>query len=72
MEGRQLSVEIRGADGNPLPAEQLHVRPLDHVIVRGVLETQPSGAVALVAEDGWFLKERPKAPPGCDWSLADQ
>jgi hypothetical protein len=62
-----IPVEVRGADGKVLEAKDLGVRLLDLVVVSGRLEATESGALMLVADKGWHLKERPDLPTNLKW-----
>jgi hypothetical protein len=55
-----LVIEATDAAGKPVPKEQLGVRPLDLVAVRGTLKKDDTGVLVLEARSGWFRRERPK------------
>lgn len=62
LPGKVLTVEVRGADGQPVATPRLgELRNLDLVVVRGRLVKDPAGNVTLVAT-GWFRRERPTLP----------
>jgi hypothetical protein len=58
-----ILVELRGPDGQPVPVASLGIRELDLVAVRGTLAKSESGRLVLLAKDGWYLRNRPKASP---------
>ena len=53
-----LPVELR-EHGEVVEAKDLGVRHLDVVLVQGTLQETEAGGLVLVAEKGWFRKERP-------------
>jgi hypothetical protein len=59
-----LVVEASDAAGKPVAKDDLGIRPLDLVAVRGVLEQDADGILVLRAKEGWFRRERP--PVGDD------
>jgi len=62
-----LTVEARGADGRPVAADELTgLRLLDLVVVKGKIERDAHGNVAVIA-DGWFRAERPDLREGLNW-----
>jgi hypothetical protein len=62
-----INVQARGPDGKLLQAESLPgLRLLDLVVVKGKVEKDAQGNVAVVTT-GWFSRERPKLPDGLDW-----
>jgi hypothetical protein len=63
MKKSTILVELRGADGKPVPVADLGIRELDLVAVRGTLSKTESGRLVLLAQDGWFLRDRPPASP---------
>jgi hypothetical protein len=64
-----ILVELRGPDGQPAPVASLGIRELDLVAVRGTLAKTESGRVILLAKDGWYRRDRPKASP--HWKFPD-
>jgi hypothetical protein len=61
-----LVVEARGADGDALKGSLPGLRLLDLVAVKGKVEKDEHGNVAVVAT-GWFMRDRPKLPDGLHW-----
>ncbi len=67
MQAARISVELRDANGKVVKAKDLDLRLLDLVAVRGKLNKTEEGGLFLVAEDGWFRRERPELPEGVEW-----
>lgn len=62
-----VNVQARGADGKLLQAASLPgLRLLDLVVVKGKVEKDAQGNVAVVTT-GWFSRERPQLPDGLEW-----
>jgi hypothetical protein len=59
VEAGTIVVKAQTADGKPVAKDQLGVRPLDLVAVRGKLEKDAKGDWSIVAHQGWFRRERP-------------
>jgi hypothetical protein len=57
-----IVVKAQTKDGAPIAKQDLGLRQLDLVAVKGVLRKQEDGSLALVATDGWFRRERPTLP----------
>jgi hypothetical protein len=55
-----MLVELRGADGQPQRVASLGVRELDLVVVKGTLAKGEGGRLMLLAQDGWYRRDRPK------------
>jgi hypothetical protein len=62
MRASTMLVELRGPDGLPARVQDLGIRELDLVAVRGTLAKGPGDRLMLVAKDGWYRRERPKVP----------
>jgi hypothetical protein len=62
MQRSTMLVELRGADGLPAKVQDIGIRELDLVAVRGTLAKGPGDRLMLVAKDGWYRRERPKVP----------
>jgi hypothetical protein len=55
-----LVVEAQDAAGGAVSKEDLGIRPLDLVAVRGTLTKDSEGILVLVAKEGWYRRERPE------------
>jgi hypothetical protein len=62
-----LPVEFRDAKGQPVETNDVGLRLLDLVVVKGKLEKTESGGLLLVTTSGWFRRERPQLPEGLHW-----
>jgi hypothetical protein len=62
MKAASMLVELRGPDGNPARVQDLGIRELDLVAVRGTLAKGPGDRLMLVARDGWYRRDRPQVP----------
>ena len=62
-----MPVEMRDSKGAPVKAEDIGLRLLDLVRVKGKLEKTESGNFILVATSGWFRAERPKLHEDLPW-----
>ncbi len=62
-----LPVELRDESGMPVKTDNLGIRRLDLVVVKGVLEKTESGNLILVADKGWYRRERPELVGEVDW-----
>ena len=62
-----IPVELRDESGMPVKADDLGLRLLDLVRVRGTLEKTESGNLILVAAKGWYRAERPDLPEELHW-----
>lgn len=67
MRAARMPVELRGDGGMPVKSDALGLRLLDLVAVKGTLEKTEEGGLVLLADKGWFRRERPKLPDGLDW-----
>jgi hypothetical protein len=62
-----IPVEMRDAKGAPVKADDIGLRLLDLVRVKGKLEKTESGNFILVATSGWFRAERPEIGDHVHW-----
>lgn len=60
MKRSTMLIELRGPDGQPARLTDLGIRELDLVAVRGTLAKTEGGRLMLLAQDGWYLRDRPK------------
>jgi hypothetical protein len=67
MRAARMPIELRGDDGMPLKSDDLGLRLLDLVAVKGTLEKTEEGGLVLLAQDGWYRRERPALPDGVQW-----
>ncbi len=59
MSAGALPIELRDENGLPLKTDNLGIRRLDLVAVTGKLEKTDAGNLILVADSGWFRRDRP-------------
>lgn len=62
-----IPVEFRDAKGRPVETDDIGLRLLDLVVVKGKLEQTESGGLLIVTTSGWFQRERPDLPEGIEW-----
>ncbi len=62
-----IPVELRDDTGAPIKAEDIGLRLLDLVRVKGKLEKTESGNFILVATNGWHRAERPEISDHVHW-----
>jgi hypothetical protein len=67
MRTARMPVELRADGGMPVKSDNLGLRLLDLVAVKGTLEKTTEGGLVLVADRGWFTRERPDLPDGLHW-----
>ena len=65
-----ITVELRDKAGDVVEADDLGLRVLDWVAVRGTLAKNEAGGLYLISTDGWHRRERPTID-GIDWSKAN-
>jgi hypothetical protein len=54
-----IAVELHDDAGQPVAADDLGLRYLDQVVVKGKLAATEAGGLVLIAEKGWDRRERP-------------
>jgi hypothetical protein len=64
MKAGTIVVELRDATGEPARVENLGLRELDLVAVKGKLAKGAGDRMVLLAQDGWFVRDRPEFPKG--------
>lgn len=67
MKAGRIAVELRDEKGMPAKADDLGLRLLDLIAVKGTLEKTAEGGLVLVADNGWYRRERPEIPEGVKW-----
>lgn len=67
MRAARMAIELRDESGKIVKADDLGLRLLDLVAVKGKLHKTEEGGLYLVADDGWYRRERPKLPEGLAW-----
>ena len=67
MRAARMAVELRDKAGKIVKQDDLGLRLLDLVAVKGTLEKTEEGGLYLVTKDGWFRRDRPTLPEGLEW-----
>ena len=62
-----IFVEFRDAKGDPVEGKPSEMRLLDLIAVRGKLAKNETGGLILVANDGWYRRERPTLGDHVEW-----
>ena len=67
MRVARMPVELRGDGGMPVKTDNLGIRLLDLVAVKGTIQKTDEGGLVLLADNGWYPRERPILPEGLRW-----
>jgi hypothetical protein len=62
-----LTVELKDAEGRPVPQKRMDLRLLDLVALEGTVSRDPDGTLVVTTAGRWFRRERPALPADVRW-----